>query len=259
MKLAENIKVLRRNALISQVEISERLNVSRQTISKWENNQSQPSIEMLIELANLFKVSIDELIRGEMTKSGTSLLIDNNPMTTLKTLLLTNDDAGDDSEGDVICPRIGLDRLNSYQSFKEAYLKDIEFQRTGDKSLLTDIMRQYTEAFDQGIGEAAVNMLRILTHTSMNCKAQDPNKEFPLQDAVDFYINRLEEDNHPAGSFYRAIHLIYRLIKNEKTDDENWDDGLILMYQLANDGNEFAIDYVEYIENAEEEDETRLV
>lgn len=252
MRLGENIKALRRNAIISQEEISERLNVSRQTISKWENNQSQPSIEMLIELASMFKVTIDELILGDVAKSATFLLADNNPMNTLKTHLFTSEDVLD-ADGDVICPRIGLDRMDSYQIFKEAYIKDLELQKTGDKSLLSDIMRQYTEAFDRGIMEAAVNMLRILTHTSMNCKVQDPDKEFPLQDAVDFYINRLEEEDHPAGSFYRAIHLIYRLVKNDKTDDENWDEGLILMYQLANDCNEFAIDYVEYLEGVEDD------
>jgi hypothetical protein len=67
-------------------------------------------------------------------------------------------------------------------------------------------------------------------------------------------MDSLEEAEHPAGSFYRAIHLIYRLVKNERTDDENWDDGLVLMYQLANEGNEFAINYVNYLENAEEDD-----
>ncbi len=253
MRLGENIKALRRNSVISQVQISERLNVSRQTISKWENNQSQPSIEMLIELASIFKVSLDELILGDLTKAGKGFLSENGTMIITDTSLFSSDDMSDE-EVDVICPRIGLDKLNSYQVFKEAYLKDIELQKNGDKSLLADIMRQYTEAFDQGIIEAAVNMLRILTHTSMNCKAQDPDEVFPLQDAVDFYINQLEEEDHPAGSFYRAIHLIYRLVHNEKSDDENWDEGLILMYQLANDGNEFANDYVEYIESAEAED-----
>jgi hypothetical protein len=116
-------------------------------------------------------------------------------------------------------------------------------------------MKLYIDAFDQGIIEAAVNMLRILTHTSMNYRINEPDKEFPLQERVDFYINRLEEADHPAGAFYRAIHLIYRLVKNEKTDDENWDEGLILMYQLADEGNEFAIDYVDYIESAEAEDD----
>jgi hypothetical protein len=131
---------------------------------------------------------------------------------------------------------------------------DLELEKTGDKSLLSGIMHQYTEAFDQGIIEAAVNMLRILTHASMNYILIEPDKIFPLQERVDFYMNHLEESDHPAGAFYRAIHLIYRLVKNEKTDDENWDDGLILMYQLANGDNKFAIDYVDYLENSKQEE-----
>lgn len=74
--------------------------------------------------------------------------------------------------------------------------------------------------------EVAVNMLRILTHTSMICKVLETDNEFPLQVALDFYINWLGEDENPARSFYRAIHLITRLVKSEKTDGENWDEGL---------------------------------
>jgi transcriptional regulator with XRE-family HTH domain len=253
MRLAENLKILRRNEDISQEEISERFNVSRQTISKWENGQSQPSIEMLIDLANWFEVSIDDLVRGDMTKNKKVTYTNSDIPVAQGDFLHVSDEKVDD-EVDVVCPRIGLEGLHSYLSFKAAYEKDLELHRTGDKSLLSDIMNHYTDAFDQGIMEAAVNMLRILTHTSMNCKIKEPDKEFPLQERVDFYINRLEEADHPAGAFYRAIHLIYRLVKNEKTDDENWDDGLILMYQLAEEGNEFAIDYVEYLESAEDDE-----
>lgn len=41
MRLAENLKILRGNATISQEEMSAKLNISRQTISKWENGVSQ--------------------------------------------------------------------------------------------------------------------------------------------------------------------------------------------------------------------------
>lgn len=77
------------------------------------------------------------------------------------------------------------------------------------------------------------------------------NKEIPLQECVDYFINALEEAGHPAGGYYKAIGLIYGSIVNDKTNDENWDEGLILMYELANDGNEYAISYVE-METAEE-------
>lgn len=253
MRLAENLKVLRGNATISQEEMSVKLNISRQTISKWENGQSQPSIEMLVELANWFEVTIDDLIRGDVVKRS-------KPMFALDSSLVENTvskdiakDENDDNIGNIICPRIGLDGITSYRTFKKAYQKDVELEITGDKSLLTDIVHLYTEAFDQGVDEAAVNMLRILTNTVMNWKVTEGDKRFPLQERVDFYIDSLEESGHPAGAFYRAIHLIYRLVKNDLTEEENFDEGLILMYQLANEGNEFALNYVEYIESAEDD------
>ncbi|MFD2614975.1 helix-turn-helix domain-containing protein [Paenibacillus gansuensis] len=54
----------------SQEELAEQLFVSRQSVSKWENGQNYPSIEMIIKISDLFHVTIDELLRGdeELTK-----------------------------------------------------------------------------------------------------------------------------------------------------------------------------------------------
>ena len=46
----------------SQVELAKRLNISKQTVSNWENENIQPSIEMLVNVANLFRVSTDYLL-----------------------------------------------------------------------------------------------------------------------------------------------------------------------------------------------------
>lgn len=52
-----------RNALgWSQVELAKRLNISKQTVSNWENDNIQPSVEMLIRLAKTFGVSTDYLL-----------------------------------------------------------------------------------------------------------------------------------------------------------------------------------------------------
>ena len=56
------IKVLRRKMNLTQEELAERLNVSYQTISKWETNASLPDIAMFPILANLFNVTTDELL-----------------------------------------------------------------------------------------------------------------------------------------------------------------------------------------------------
>ena len=55
MTLGDNIQYLRKVNNITQEELAERLSVSRQTISKWEMNQTYPEISKLIEIANICK------------------------------------------------------------------------------------------------------------------------------------------------------------------------------------------------------------
>ena len=57
--LNEKIKELRLLNGFNQVELAKRLGLTKQTISNWENNNIQPSIEMLEALADLFSVSTD--------------------------------------------------------------------------------------------------------------------------------------------------------------------------------------------------------
>lgn len=49
----------------SQVQLAQRLNITKQTVSNWENGNIQPSIEMLIRLSELFRVSTDYLLGRE--------------------------------------------------------------------------------------------------------------------------------------------------------------------------------------------------
>jgi len=70
MNFAEKLKAERKKKGWSQEELAEYLYVSRQSVSKWENGQNYPSIEIIIKLSDLFGVSIDELLRSdaELTK-----------------------------------------------------------------------------------------------------------------------------------------------------------------------------------------------
>jgi len=58
----DNLKTLRRNRGITQEELAARLNVVRQTISKWEKGQSVPDAEMLVKLAEIFEVPVSQLL-----------------------------------------------------------------------------------------------------------------------------------------------------------------------------------------------------
>ena len=60
--LQENLKILRTQKGMSQEELADRLNVVRQTVSKWEKGLSVPDSEMLIRIAEVFEVSVGELL-----------------------------------------------------------------------------------------------------------------------------------------------------------------------------------------------------
>ena len=62
MTLNENIKHLRLARNLSQVDLAKALGVTKQSISNWENNNIQPSIDMLVHLARFFSVSTDYLL-----------------------------------------------------------------------------------------------------------------------------------------------------------------------------------------------------
>lgn len=69
IQLAENLFNLRRQNSFSQEEVADKCGVSRQAIAKWENDESHPTIEKLILLADLYDVSLDELVgRNEKDK-----------------------------------------------------------------------------------------------------------------------------------------------------------------------------------------------
>ena len=63
--LQENIYALRRKAGLSQEQLAERLEVTRQTISKWEGGHSAPDLEKLQAMAAVFGVTLDELTGTE--------------------------------------------------------------------------------------------------------------------------------------------------------------------------------------------------
>lgn len=65
MNLGNNIAELRRQTGLTQEQLAEKCEVSRQAVTKWEAGISEPSIEKLIKLAQLFQVSMDELITGK--------------------------------------------------------------------------------------------------------------------------------------------------------------------------------------------------
>lgn len=66
MEIEKQIKKYRTKMNFSQDELAQRIFVSRQTISNWENNKSYPDVKSLLLLSSLFNISLDILIKGDL-------------------------------------------------------------------------------------------------------------------------------------------------------------------------------------------------
>ena len=67
MTFSDKLIALRKKAGWSQEELAERLNVSRQSVSKWESAQSMPDIDKILQLSSLFSVTTDCLLKTSRT------------------------------------------------------------------------------------------------------------------------------------------------------------------------------------------------
>lgn len=72
MILADKIIKERKKLGLSQEELAEKMNVSRQAVSKWEGNQSVPEIEKILQLSSLFGVTTDYLLKDEIESEGST-------------------------------------------------------------------------------------------------------------------------------------------------------------------------------------------
>lgn len=62
MKFGEKLSFLRKQNGMTQMELAEKLDISRQAVSRWEQEMSEPSTENLVSIGKLFGVSIDDLV-----------------------------------------------------------------------------------------------------------------------------------------------------------------------------------------------------
>ena len=70
MDIGNKLYELRKSKNLSQEELADKLNVTRQTISKWETNQSTPDFDKIIPLCEIYGISADELLKGIKTETN---------------------------------------------------------------------------------------------------------------------------------------------------------------------------------------------
>ncbi|MBQ8132165.1 MAG: helix-turn-helix transcriptional regulator [Bacilli bacterium] len=91
MKINEKIYSLRKEHNLSQEELADKLNVSRQTVSKWELGDSCPDFDKIVPLCELFGISTEELLRDRKINEGSDeekTIIDDETPDVVKALLI---------------------------------------------------------------------------------------------------------------------------------------------------------------------------
>ena len=73
MELGKQIKKYRAAAKLSQEELAEKVFVSRQTVSNWENDKNYPDVKSLVLMSEVFQVSLDDLVKGDLEKMKTEI------------------------------------------------------------------------------------------------------------------------------------------------------------------------------------------
>ncbi len=91
MEFNNKLYDLRKQKGFSQEELANRLNVSRQTVSKWEVGDSTPDLEKLVAISDLFEISLDELVLDKAVVSSEETSSKSEVLSELKEKLLTDE------------------------------------------------------------------------------------------------------------------------------------------------------------------------
>ena len=67
MKFGDKLIALRKKKGLSQEELAEKLSVSRQSVSKWESNNTYPETDKIVQICNIFECTMDDLINDNIT------------------------------------------------------------------------------------------------------------------------------------------------------------------------------------------------
>ena len=83
MKFEDKLIILRKNKKMSQEQLADELNVSRQAVSKWESGSSYPEMDKLIQIAKIFECTLDDLTNDKISMDKINSKKDKNPLNDL--------------------------------------------------------------------------------------------------------------------------------------------------------------------------------
>ena len=124
MELGYNVQLFRMEKHLSQEELAEKCNVSRQAVTKWEQEESTPTLEKLMLLADIFDVSLDELV-GRVKNDASARFI-----RLVKQMVVDDIPVDEDDEISAIVSRyllfiksINLDAVDAMRGLQDIFLK----------------------------------------------------------------------------------------------------------------------------------------
>ncbi|CAI2671902.1 Vitamin B12 import ATP-binding protein BtuD [Apilactobacillus kunkeei] len=202
---------LRRKNQLSQAGLANKLFVTRQSISKWENGESEPSIDKLISITEIFNTSLDNLIMGNMTDKDKLVSIshinksyDNQVLNDLSLNIYDNE-------------RIALLGLNGsgkttmisiMVGLKNADSGDVKFSFNKKKGL--KLMPQNDVLINDMKVSELLKLTQLLNKVKDNNHIESLVKEFNFTELMDHYVGSL------SGGQKRRLSLLLSLMSPSK-------------------------------------------
>lgn len=189
MYLIENVKHLRKLWGFTQQDLSDKLNIPRSTLGEYERGNTEPSIDLVIKIANIFKVDIDSLLRSRMSET----VVENSFTDNLKVLAITYGQA-DESNIELVSTKAEAGYLDSYA--------DPEFIKDLPKIHFPNLPRGHYRGFEI----SGDSMLPMESGSIVICR----------------YIENIDElkDNKTYVIISKREGVVYKRIKNIKKEHQ---------------------------------------
>ncbi len=177
MNLGKKIFELRKEKKLSQEELAEKLNVTRQTISRWELDETTPDIKQAKELSKIFKVSLDEMLDNDVKEILTEKVSNTERLAGIAIKIMK---------------MIGLIFLIFliifiYKIFYPTYVFDVGVSRIGEDKYCVLGDKEYIYSIDSN-EDGTVNKINIDPVLKYKLSLNSYRVDYQVEDAIKLYF-----------------------------------------------------------------------
>ncbi|MDF2877889.1 MAG: putative transcriptional regulator [Clostridia bacterium] len=218
MTLGEKIQQLRKSRSLSQEQLAEKLNISRQSISKWELNDATPDLSKIVMLSKLFSISMDELIKENVPLGPNKSESINCNIDRIKNFFKSRDAINPMIKDDLLDNYIGrfcsVDLIGWNDGVNNAYLTSYDnffvyyVIVENHKFRIGALGKKYIEEIEA----ESLKSLEILG----NYQTQAINKKFFITKKADLYLDDRYFWSGLIGEDTEHLNLTVRKFENEK-------------------------------------------